>query len=225
MPNFTLSFELQAPLQSWGVQSQFGHRETMKEPTKSGVVGLLAAALGRRRHEDITDLASLRMALVVKKEGAILRDFHTAGIDGFLRASGAIERKNPIVSTRFYLADAHFVVALQHEDKTFLEMLEAALRNPIFPLYLGRKSCPPMRLEEHLKIVEADALTTLQNVINALEKPEPIYRFVADIELLTIKEALLIRTQPDHPISFSPRRFALRQTATDYLSPQHNEEA
>lgn len=42
----TLLLRLAAPLQSWGSDSKFETRKTGREPTKSGVVGLLAAALG-----------------------------------------------------------------------------------------------------------------------------------------------------------------------------------
>lgn len=215
MPIYTLSFELYAPLQSWGVQSQFGHRETMKEPTKSGVIGLLAAALGRTRDADISDLATLEMAVLVMKEGKLLRDFHTAGIEGFYRASGAVERKNPIVSTRFYLADAKFKVALQHTNKAFLESLEKALLNPIFPIYLGRKSCPPIKLQEKLCIVEQEAVSLLLSTANDAKM-----RMVCEEHLKpdTIQH-VLIRTQPDNPVSFLPRKFQLRRTCTFHLTP------
>lgn len=219
MPDFTLSFNLQAPLQSWGVQSQFGHRETTKEPTKSGVIGLLAAALGRERHESIADLATLQMAVRVEQEGTVLRDFHTAGIDGFLRASGAVERKIPIVSNRFYLADAAFKVALQHTDRSFLSQLEKALHEPIFPLYLGRKSCVPIYLQKELKVVEMASLTLLQDDDAKMRK-----RIVADRGLASDaywnSQNALFRTAPDAPISFQPRRFGLRETCLYYLKPQ-----
>ena len=41
-----LLVRLAGPMQSWGSQSRFSHRDTEREPTKSGVVGLLSAALG-----------------------------------------------------------------------------------------------------------------------------------------------------------------------------------
>ena len=47
----TLLLRLAAPLQSWGSDSKFETRKTDREPTKSGVVGLLAAALGLRRDD------------------------------------------------------------------------------------------------------------------------------------------------------------------------------
>lgn len=45
----TLLLRLAAPLQAWGADSKFETRKTNREPTKSGVIGLLAAALGLRQ--------------------------------------------------------------------------------------------------------------------------------------------------------------------------------
>jgi len=88
-------------MQSWGVQSRFGVRDTGLEPSKSGVVGLLCAALGRARHEPIADLAALKMGVRVDCEGRLLRDYHTAGMGGYLTAGGKVVRRNLIVSTRY----------------------------------------------------------------------------------------------------------------------------
>ena len=77
----TLLLRLAAPLQSWGADSKFEIRKTDREPTKSGVVGLLAAALGLRRDEAdaLQELGQLRFAVRVDREGSLLVDFHTAG--------------------------------------------------------------------------------------------------------------------------------------------------
>jgi CRISPR system Cascade subunit CasD len=42
-----LLLRLAAPLQSWGVESKFDTRRTLGYPTKSGVIGLVASAMGR----------------------------------------------------------------------------------------------------------------------------------------------------------------------------------
>jgi CRISPR system Cascade subunit CasD len=129
----TLLLRLAAPLQSWGAQSKFNRRTTEREPTKSGVIGMIAAALGRRRTEDLSDLLALRFGARLDQPGTLLRDFHTAHTpDG----------KEAFISDRHYLADAVFLVGLEGEaDK--LRAIEAALLRPAFPLYLGRRSCPP----------------------------------------------------------------------------------
>ena len=128
----TLLLRLAAPLQSWGEDSKFETRRTRREPTKSGVIGLLAAALGRRRDEPLDDLRSLRFAVRVDQEGELLRDLHTAQ-----------NTKDNYLTERYYLADAVFLAGFESGDEEFLRKLDAALRAPAFPLFLGRRSCPP----------------------------------------------------------------------------------
>lgn len=129
----TLLLRLAGPLQSWGDKSRFARRETRLEPTKSGVLGMLAAASGRRRTDPVEDLARTRFGVRVDQPGSVLRDFHTAHA-----ASG---RSMPL-SSRYYLADAVFVAAVEGEP-SLMQGLSDALRAPAFPLFLGRRSCPP----------------------------------------------------------------------------------
>lgn len=139
---------LDAPLQSWGTQGRFGHRDTDSEPSKSGVIGLIGAALGLERGDDlaIAPLAAMNMAVRVDREGKVLRDYHTAG-GGTYRGEphGVFGSKDTIVTTRYYLADACFVVALSSEDQALVARVVEALGNPRWPLFLGRKSCVPTR--------------------------------------------------------------------------------
>ena len=74
-------------MQAWDVQSHFTFRLTGLEPSKSGVIGLLCAALGKPRDEapndgfpTLKELAALKMGVRVDREGRMRRDFHTAGI-------------------------------------------------------------------------------------------------------------------------------------------------
>lgn len=139
----TLLLRLVGPMQSWGIQSNYAYRDTALEPSKSGVIGLICAALGRPRTEPINDVASLTMGVRVDREGVVLRDYHTAGIDGFLRAGGSVETKNAILSDRFYLADAAFLVGLQGDDMALLKQIQNALEHPHWMLWLGRKAFVP----------------------------------------------------------------------------------
>ncbi len=129
----TLMLRLAAPLQSWGVASKFDTRDTVREPSKSGIIGLLAAALGRNRSESLKDLNNLRFGVRIDQPGKFLRDFHTARIN---------KQSPPFVTTRYYLMDAVFLVGLEGE-RNFLQEIAEALQNPVFPLYLGWRSCPP----------------------------------------------------------------------------------
>lgn len=102
---------------------------------KSGIIGLLAAAQGRRRVDPVEDLVDLKMAARIDQPGTRERDFHTThSFDG--------ETAYPL-SDRYYLADAVFVVGLSGET-SLIEALNEALVKPKFPLYLGRRAFPPM---------------------------------------------------------------------------------
>lgn len=121
----TLLLKLSGPLQSWGVDSRYLERKTRHEPTKSGLVGMLAAALGRRREEAIDDLAMLHMTVRVDQRGYIERDFQTAHPRSYskkeerwtfsVNASGTVESLP--LSKRYYLSGAVFVAAIELEDE------------------------------------------------------------------------------------------------------------
>lgn len=149
----SLVIRLAGPLQSWGVQSQFNVRRTGSEPTKSGIVGLLAAAEGRRRSDPIEDLLALSMGVRTDYAGSLLRDYHTVSdlfgrplLSASITGRGAQKRTQPQkrthVTERFYLEDAVFVVAVTGPESLLIELSEA-LRHPCFPLFLGRRSCVP----------------------------------------------------------------------------------
>jgi CRISPR system Cascade subunit CasD len=138
----TLLLRLVSPMQSWGTTSRFDERDTGKEPSKSGVIGLLAAALGIDR-EDWTDLAPLtrlRMGVRHDRQGIPKRDYQTA--QQVISADGS-KIHETAVSTRHYLADAAFLVGLSGDDRALLTRCHEALANPVWPLALGRKSYVP----------------------------------------------------------------------------------
>jgi CRISPR system Cascade subunit CasD len=138
----TLLLRLVGPLQSWGTTSRFDERDSQLEPSKSGVLGLLCAALGRDRAEPVDDLAALRMGVRVDREGLLMRDYQTA--TGVLIAADARpDLGRTVVSPRHYLADAAFLVGLQGDDAALLAACQAALKAPVWPLALGRKSYVP----------------------------------------------------------------------------------
>lgn len=130
------------PMQSWGTRSRFDQRDTELAPSKSGVVGLVAAALGRGREVDVTDLAGLRLGVRVDREGVLMRDYHTA--QSVIKADGS-GLQDTALSTRDYLADAVFLVGLQGDDHPLLAAIDDALADPKWPLALGRRSFPPSR--------------------------------------------------------------------------------
>ncbi|WP_017558281.1 type I-E CRISPR-associated protein Cas5/CasD [Nocardiopsis baichengensis] len=131
-----LLLQLAGPLQSWGAASRFARRSTENAPTKSGLIGLLAAAQGRERSDDMSDLTALRFGVRIDQPGVRLRDYQTAH-------HGDTGEAMP-VSERFYLADAVFLAAFEG-DGALVEELHQALLVPVYLPYLGRRSCPPAR--------------------------------------------------------------------------------
>lgn len=143
------------PMQSWGDSSRYSQRTTRPMPTKSGVLGLLAAAEGRRRSDPVEDLAQLMFAVRVDQPGTLLRDYQTAEKWQTTGGTKLVER--------YYLADAVFVAAVESSDDEMIDRLATALQAPRFPLFMGRRSCPvPAKLV--LGVKRADATTALREV-------------------------------------------------------------
>lgn len=142
MPLASLALCFDAPMQSWGQQSRFVVRDTATEPTKSGVIGLIAAALGVARGDDaaIAELARLRMGVRVDREGTVERDYHT--VQNVPDTEG--KRHRGVESWRYYLAGALFLTVLEGQE-TELRHLHQALATPRWPLYLGRRAFLPAR--------------------------------------------------------------------------------
>lgn len=147
----TLFLHLEGPLQSWGdQQSKFVIRRTAEAPTKSGVLGLLCAALGltRQQAQDdwLTKLNTLRMGVRIDVPGIRWWDYHTVGANMEMRIAEGERKTKPgaMLTRREYLCDASFLVALQGDESLIVD-LEAAMKNPKWVLYLGRKACPPSR--------------------------------------------------------------------------------
>ena len=199
----TLLVQLVAPMQSWGSRSRFDDRDTEREPTKSGVLGLVALALGRPREADVSDLAALRFGVRVDRTGQVRTDYHTAQ-----------EGNGTAVTRRHYLADAAFLVALEGE-RALLEQIDAALRNPVWPPFLGRKSFPPSQpLFVDGGVQGGTLLDTLRSQPPIHHRPDEQARYV--LEVLPgedIRGAVSLRT--DQPTgTYAQRRYASRQVMT-----------
>lgn len=138
----TLLLRLAGPMQSWGTISRFDQRDTGKEPSKSGVIGLLAAAMGIDREEwpTLEPLTKLKMGVRHDRSGVPKRDYQTA--QNIISADHS-KVHDTAVSTRDYLADAAFLVGLEGEDRSLLKKAHSALRDPVWTLALGRKSYVP----------------------------------------------------------------------------------
>jgi CRISPR system Cascade subunit CasD len=166
-----LAMRLIGPLQSWGFDSQYNRRNTALMPTKSGIAGMCCAALGyprgsERESEFLDSFAALRMTAIaiprsgVKAEVPVrrLQDFHTVG--GGYDPNNPMERGHitviakdgspraekgqslAVLTHRQYLMDASFGVVLEGAS-SILEQIAAALENPVWGIWLGRKTCIP----------------------------------------------------------------------------------
>jgi CRISPR system Cascade subunit CasD len=147
----TLFLRLEGPMQAWGAQeSKFVVRRTAEAPTKSGVIGLLCAALGVSRSDAaaawLPRLSGLRMGVRIDRPGVRWWDYHTVGAGMQMRTAECEGKTKPgaMLSRREYLTDASFLVALQGDPDLIAESV-AAMQNPKWTLYLGRKCCPPAR--------------------------------------------------------------------------------
>lgn len=153
-PDACLALLLDGPMQSWGYASRFDRRTTALHPTRSGVIGVVAAAFGIDKHgpneaDRLAPFASLRMTTVTlpkrnqrRGELAIRRmeDYHT--VTGIRRASGKVDADATVQTYRHYLLDARFGVLIEGPANLLGEVADA-LRNPRWGVWLGRKCCLP----------------------------------------------------------------------------------
>ncbi|TVQ41549.1 MAG: type I-E CRISPR-associated protein Cas5/CasD [Wenzhouxiangella sp.] len=166
-----LLFQLYGPMSAWGDIAVGESRVTTPLPGRSALLGMLAAALGLKRtdEESLGALsAATRFAVLTLNSGSFLRDYHTVQVPptSALKKRPARTRRDEllvpkselgtILSSRDYRCDALHRVAVESTGAGAvpLEDLERALLKPIFPIYLGRKACPPA-LPLQPQIVEA----------------------------------------------------------------------
>lgn len=215
----TLILRLKAPQQSWGTDSRYRYRETGLMPSKSGVLGLLAAAQGRLRDADLTDLVGLSFGVRIDQPGRLMIDYHTA------KRPGA---KNSDLSKRHYRVDAAYTVAVAGPDD-LIEGLSQAVDSPVFPLFLGRRSCP--------------APWDLNGGMFADDEPEPVLRDLdrapwlaadwyrekapTDVRLPIYRDAApdeAGEAVQDVPVSFDPRhrRYSTRKVVQVRPVPVEN---
>lgn len=234
----TLIMRLAGPMQSWGVSSRFGIRETGPEPSKSGVIGLLCAALGwdrsasshviAGRERTLAELSAMPFGVRVVREGVLRRDYHTA--QNVLRAKAKLKpgkAANPgdlqttVLSERFYLSDAYFLVGFESDDIELLRALDTALTRPHWPLSLGRKAFVPtwpvrFALDEgaETSVVNEQLANALLTVIDPVlvpepvEKPNPFRQQPKDLSAQTVRLVLDAETNatplPDTLSDFVP---------------------
>lgn len=203
----TLLLRMRAPMMSWGDRSRFTIRDTRTEPTKSAVIGLLCAAIGRPRWEAVDDLAGLKMGVRVDREGLMQCDYHT--VMDSIRSSG--NKGDTVISYRYYIADADYLVGLEG-DRSLLDKLDEALDCPYWQLYFGRKSFVPSR-PVRIGIIDLDLTEALKNhhyELRSKQKlPKGKLRFVIEVDEST-------EICQDVPQDWQRRQFSRRYVKTNY---------
>ena len=217
----TLLLRLAGAMQSWGTTSRFDQRDTGKEPSKSGVVGLLAAALGidRENWSDLKPLTRLSMGVRHDRPGIPKRDYQTAQQ---IISADRSKIHETAVTTRDYLADAVFLVGLEGADRSLMEQLHAALRDPVWPLALGRKSYVPSEsiwIENGVRDAPLRDVLTRWPWIATLRRGEELpERLLMSFESEDGSGVLKM----DQPLSsFAERRFGSRFVRSEWIPLPH----
>lgn len=215
----TLFLRLEGALQSWGERGRWSIRDTAPEPTKSGVIGLVACALGIGEDAPIKSLSeTVEMGVRVDKPGVRLTDYHTIGGGAdkpmLLTAQGKPKKSsgNPHteISYRDYLCDASFLVALRGATAVITQIADA-IQNPMWPIYLGRKSCPPSR-----PVFDGiDEYDNLQTALLTHSWPRDKKQLTAVLECKPTANNAVRRR--DHLVSRSHRVYHPRYTQTILL--------
>ncbi len=197
-----LVMRLYGPLASWGEIAVGEMRHSAVHPSRSALLGLLAAALGIEREDEGEQqrlVYGYRFGIKLECIGSPLRDYHTV-------QSGVAPRKvsfrsrrqelqaqkvDTILSAREYRCDSLAVVAVEGQESApyALTQLADALRRPYFPLYLGRKSCP-LSLPLDPRIIQVGSLrealdTPCGSLLGLLERnPEKAWPTPSDRRFL-----------------------------------------
>lgn len=237
--HLSVVLRLAGPLQSWGTSSRHNRRATDAEPSKSGVVGLLAAAQGRRRIDPIDDLASLNLGVRIDQPGRLRRDYHTVSRwDGCplpqtaVNAKGVQRATSPTkfthVTERYYLEEAVFVVAVAGAEP-LVTALADAVRRPAFPLALGRRSCVPT---QPLLLTDGDRSLWVGTQLDVLarvpwqasrraQERERRGGHLSDVVSLpvVVDDPTGTEIREDLPLSFDPRsrRYASRRVSQHWV--------
>jgi len=202
-----LVFRLYGPMAAWGDIAVGEYRPSFAHPSKSAIIGLLAAALGIRRDEEdrqksLADACSY--AVRADSLGVMLRDYHTTETprgECFMTRRQEIlsvqEQKRSgkkfegtILSKRDYRCDAVYTVAIgiREGGSVNAQQLAEALRKPVFTLYLGRKSCP-LAIPLDPRVIPAG---TVKEAMGQCDKPK------GDLETLLRQKSCAVFWEGDH---------------------------
>lgn len=252
-----LVFRLYGPLASWGEIAVGQVRPSAVRPTRSALLGLLAAALGLDRTDDPSHAAlsaGVRLAVRVDSPGTAMIDYQTANYRRPKRGEIFFTRRDElrvprdrlstVQSQRHHRCDALITVAVaaRPASRWSLADLHGALEHPVFPLFLGRKACPPA-LPLGPERVEAEDLvgafrlydlrrplpTSLRRYVARAVRYSPAVEYAWDSDLGTPSGidggSARLEHRRDQPLSRSRWRYTVRWEAVAHLvSPPTSQE-
>lgn len=201
--NRYIAIKLQGVMQAWGGHTYEDLRHSELIPTRSGILGLLAASIGIDRR-DVAGLEALSasVALAVRMDSKPCRiiDYHT-----ILDARKVDRKPNryPVESRREYLCDAVYslLVWAKVEASINIDTIGTAVQKPAYTPFLGRRSCPICRPLFAGYITAGDILDAFKHV-------EPIGGMIYSDERLSENDALW--RLRDDPVYAHKRQFASR---------------
>jgi CRISPR system Cascade subunit CasD len=212
-----LALRLRGPLQSWGFDSQYNRRNTGLMPTKSAIAGICCAALGLPRgsnqeQEFLAAFGKLRMTAIAIPRKKVKRGLPVRRLNDYhpvrypRRASGAINN-DCVLTHRQYLTDAAFGVLLEGNSILLCE-IAAALADPKWGIWLGRKTCIPSTP------VLAGLKDNVKDALRLLIGEEPLESFTHQMDAENFTEGR--DSLPDMPVSFAINRrlFSPRRVQT-----------
>ncbi len=217
-----LAMYLDAPMQSWGYMSRFDRRTTLSHPTRSGIIGMLCAAMGRDR-SDVQILEQFQetgLDVYTYQMERRLVDFHTVG-GGFdksnYREKFCIVPKadgkpgSTVVTQREYLLGSRFGAVLSGHSE-FIERAGSALKNPKWGIWLGRKSCiPATPIWQGVFDTDQEAVDRLLVCAKQSGCAGKVIRSVREVDRFDQGTDSLM----DIPLDFSKRTFTQRRICVD----------
>lgn len=211
-----------APLQSWDVGSRHSKRGTLPAPTRSGVLGIIAAAMGIDKNSidepyHLNRLSVLSMETFLLRPHRELSDYHIA--QDCRQADGGI-KKHAVITNRSYLMEARFLICISCSEMELIKEIDSALKNPVWGGWLGRKSCIPA------SPLYLGSFKSELEVKNHISKRCPDLNWTACGKLREVKigesdspslsESVL--SIDDVPISFGKREFGSRKVAMTFFN-------
>ncbi len=225
MANAYLAMYLDAPLQSWGDRSRFDPRTTLAYPTRSGLLGLLCAAMGvdKTDADGLRRLDAVRVTVLAFQQGPVLVDYHTVG-GGYdekkepLRiphAANAFTRQGGLKATgartaqtyREYHQNARFGAVLEGPAE-LIDEIARALDNPVWGVWLGRKACiPASPIAQGVFDSLGEAKARLEQLAGTRA-----WRVVTEVERFDEGTDTIM----DRPLDFRKRVFAPRRVRVEH---------